>query len=59
MIRAEFKAPGSGGRLLESGTDALGALIDSSCLLGNPDALRARLTADGYLYLKKTAFAFR
>src|SRR5271165_4462541 len=45
--------PRSGGKYLDSEDSVFGCLEDSSYALDNPDELRGRLEANGYLYLKQ------
>ena len=45
-------APRSAGRILDSEAHGFGLLRDSSGILNDHTELRARLQADGYLYLK-------
>ena len=45
--------PRSGGKFLDSEDSVFGCLEDSSYALNNPDELRGRLEANGYLYLKQ------
>ena len=44
-------APATRGRRLEASEDAFGWLRPSDALIGDPDALRARLEEDGYLFV--------
>lgn len=45
--------PRSLGHALDTSPEAFGSLQASNDILGSPEALRARLAADGYLYIKK------
>jgi len=45
--------PRSGGKFLDSEDSVFGCLEDSSYAFNNPDELRGRLEANGYLYLKQ------
>ena len=52
MAQVCSDAPRSGGKTLNTNENAFGLLRDSSGSIPYPDELRARLAADGYLYLK-------
>lgn len=53
MTEAQLRqvAPAAGGRRLDLSDDAFGWLRPSDSVAGDPDALRARLEEDGYLFV--------
>jgi hypothetical protein len=51
MQRVDAPAPAARGRALDRSGDAFGWLSTSDSLTGDPEALRARLEQDGYLFV--------
>ena len=51
MQRVDAPAPAARGRALDRSGDAFGWLSTSDLLTGDPEALRARLEQDGYLFV--------